>query len=58
MNKKILLITTIMLIASLHCYAQERYSKEYRKALRDGASAKVTIEIKDEINQPVTNASV
>ena len=58
--KKYALLTVLSLLACAVGLGQEpeSYSREFQRALRRGAKAKVTVKVADESGQPVTNANM
>jgi hypothetical protein len=58
--RKHTLLTVLSLLACSACLGQdpESYSRDFKRALRRGADAKVTVKVSDETGQPVTNANV
>lgn len=55
--KVVFLTACVSLVASI-CMAQESYTVEYRKALRDGAKAKMTVAVSSPVIGVVSNAHV
>jgi len=56
-NWMTILILVMTVVKSL-AQAPQIYTREYWRAMRDGADAKVTIAVSDEDGRPVTNANV
>lgn len=58
--RKYALLTVLSLLACAVGLGQEpeSYSREFQRALRRGAKAKVTVKVADESGQPVTNANM
>ncbi len=54
------LLTVLNLLDCSACLGQapESYSPEFKRALRHGAEAKVTVKVTDELGNPVTNANI
>lgn len=55
---KILLVSSSGLVLIAVCvFGQESFTPEYMRALREGANAKVTLRVIDEVDLPISNAN-
>lgn len=60
MMKRRVFLVVLHLLAHGVCHGQEpeSYSREFKRSLRDGAKAKVTVKVTDELGNPVSNANI